>query len=307
MEARQPGVVWPSVTSSPRRAHLILNPTADRGRAAGRRAQISSFLSGRGIEAVWHVTQGPGDAEQVARGLPRDELVAAMGGDGTVHEVAAACTHTNRPMAVLPVGSGNCYVKALGIGTGLRKALDVLCASKTRIVDTGEVNGAFFNDGLGIGFDAEVAARVAHAPRLLGGFGGYLWSVLGLLPGFRCREVMLKLDDRPTIRSKTIMVAVALGTTYGGRFRLTPHSLLDDGLFDVLWSEELTVAEVVRLMPSTLWGSHLKNPRIHLARAREVEINFEEATPAHVEGELLSPAHTFHAKVVPKSLRVVAP
>ncbi len=230
-----------------------------------------------------------------------------MGGDGTVHEVAAACTHTGRPMAVLPVGSGNCYVKALGIGTGLGRALDVLAAGKTRIVDTGEVNGTFFNDGLGIGFDAEVAAQVAHAPRLLGGFGGYLWSVLGLLPGFRCREVSIRLDNRLPVSSKTMMVAVALGTTYGGRFRLTPHSLLDDGLFDVLWSEELTRAEVVRLMPLTLWGSHLKDPRIHLARAREVKVSFEEITPAHVEGELLTPAHTFRARVLPGTLRVVAP
>jgi diacylglycerol kinase (ATP) len=269
---------------------------------------ISSFLEGqRGMEPIWHVTKGPGHASLIVEGLPEGVLAVAVGGDGTVHEVAAACVGTDRAMGVLPVGSGNCYVQALGVGTNLRRSLEILVRGKTRVVDAGEVNGVRFNDGLGIGFDAEVAARVARAPRYLEGFGRYLWSVLQLLPGFQCREVTLKLDDQEVIESKTMLVAVALGTTYGGRFKLAPTSRLDDGLFDVVWSEELGRVEAASLIPAVLRGSHLKYPKIHLARAREVEINFGEATLAHVEGEILAPARTFHAKVLPEALRVVVP
>jgi diacylglycerol kinase (ATP) len=125
-------------------------------------------------------------------------------------------------------------VQALGIGTNLGRALEVLVRGRTRVVDAGEVNGVRFNDGLGIGFDAEVAAGVARAPRYLGGFGRYLWSVLRLLPGFQCREVSIKLDNEEIIESKTVLVAVALGTTYGGKFKLAPTSRLDDGLFDLV-------------------------------------------------------------------------
>jgi YegS/Rv2252/BmrU family lipid kinase len=288
--------------------HLVLNPAANRGGAVARRKAISSFLDGqREVEPIWHVTHGPGHASRIVEGLPEEALVAAVGGDGTVHEVAAACVGTRRTLGVLPVGSGNCYVKALGIGTNLGRALEILVRGKTRVVDAGEVNGVRFNDGLGIGFDAEVAAGVARAPRYLGGFGRYLWSVLQLLPGFQCREVNLKLDNREVIGSKTVLVAVALGTTYGGRFKLAPTSRLDDGLFDVVWSEELGRAEAASLIPAVLRGSHLKYPKIHLARASEVEISFEEATPAHVEGELLAPSRVFRARVLPGALRVVVP
>jgi diacylglycerol kinase (ATP) len=273
-----------------------------------RREAISSFLEGQtGVEPIWHVTKGPGHASVIVEGLPEGVPVVAVGGDGTVHEVAAACVGTDRAMGVLPVGSGNCYVQALGVGTNLRRALEILVRWKTRVVDAGEVNGVRFNDGLGIGFDAEVAAKVERAPRHLGGFGRYLWSVLQLLPGFQCREVTLKLDSQEVIESKTMLVAVALGTTYGGRFKLAPTSRLDDGLFDVVWSEELGRAEAASLIPAVLRGSHLKYSKIHLARAREVEINFREATLAHVEGEILAPARTFHANVLPGALRVVAP
>ena len=273
-----------------------------------RRKVISSFLERqREIETIWHVTEGPGHASRIVGGLPEGVLAVAVGGDGTVHEVAAACVRTDRAMGVLPVGSGNCYVKALGVGTNLGRALEILVKGKTRLVDAGEVNGVPFNDGLGIGFDAEVAARVARAPKYLGGFGRYLWSVLQLLPGFQCREVTLKLDGEEVIESKTILVAVALGTTYGGRFKLAPTSRLDDGLFDVVWSEELGRAEAASLIPAVLRGSHLKHPKIHLARAREVEVGFREATLAHVEGEILAPARTFRARVLPEALRVVVP
>jgi YegS/Rv2252/BmrU family lipid kinase len=278
------------------------------GRAAHRRKTISSYLAGQSrIEPVWHDTEGPGHAERIAAGLPKDALVVAVGGDGTVHEVAAACANSDRVMGVLPVGSGNCYVKALGIGTNLKRALGILLRGRVRIVDAGEVNGVPFNDGLGIGFDAEVAANVAQAPKYLGGFGRYLWSVIRLLPDFHCREVTLKLDDREVIESKTLLVAVALGTTYGGRFKLAPYSRLDDGLFDVVWSEELALAESAKLIPAVLRGSHLRHPKVHLARAREVEVHLRENTLAHVEGELLAPAQTFRAKVLPGALRVVAP
>jgi diacylglycerol kinase (ATP) len=269
---------------------------------------ISSFLeSQRGVEPIWHVTEGPRHASRIIEGLPNGAQVVAAGGDGTVREVAAACIGTDRVMGVLPVGSGNCYVKALGVGTNLRRALEVLVRGNTRVVDAGEVNGVRFSNGLGIGFDAKVAARVADAPTYLGGFGRYLYSVLRLLADFQCHEVTLKLDNKDVIESKTFLVAVALGTTYGGRFKLAPTSRLDDGLFDIVWSEEVGRAEAMRLLPTVLWGSHLKYPKIHLARAREVEVEMKETAPAHVEGEMLAPARTFHARVLQDVLRVLVP
>ncbi|HVD44054.1 MAG TPA: diacylglycerol kinase family protein, partial [Rubrobacter sp.] len=94
-------------------AHLVLNPSAGKGRAGGLRASVSRFFEERGLRPVWHVTEKPGHAGSIVRGLPEEVSVVAVGGDGTVHEVAAACAGTGRTMGVLPVGSGNDYVKAL--------------------------------------------------------------------------------------------------------------------------------------------------------------------------------------------------
>ena len=259
------------------------------------------------MEVVWHLTEGPGHAKEIASGLPDGTLVVAVGGDGTVHEVAAACVESDRVVGVLPAGSGNDYAKALGIGTDLGRALEVVAGGRVRSVDTGEVNGVRFNNGLGIGFDAEVAAGVAEAPRLLGGFGAYLWSVGRLLWDMRCHEARLKLGGGEEIPARTILVAVALGTTYGARFKLAPESSLDDGAFDVVWSEEVSRAKVLRLIPAVLRGTHLSHPKIHFARTAEIEVYLAEPTPAHVDGEMLPPTRNFRARVLPRSLRVLTP
>ena len=270
------------------------------------RESVSRFLEGRGVRPVWHVTGRPGDAGGIVGGLPGGVPVVAVGGDGTVHEVAEACAGTGRVMGILPAGSGNDYVKALGVGTNLRRALEILVGGRVRVVDTAEVNGVPFNNGLGIGFDAEVAAGVAMAPAYLGGTGRYLWSVGRLLKDFRCHEARLKLDGR-VIEARTILVAVALGTTYGSLFRLTPDAVLDDGLFDVIWSEEVNRAEVLRLIPGALRGTLARRRKVHTARAREVEVVLQDEIPAHVDGEMLADTRHFRARVLPGTLRVVGP
>lgn len=290
-----------------RRAHLVLNPAANKGRAAACVDRVSRFLKERGVEAVWHVTGGTGDAGRMVEELPGDALAVAVGGDGTVREVAAACAGTERTLGVLPVGSGNDYVKALGIGKGLDGALGVLAGGRVRVVDAGEANGVRFANGLGIGFDAEVAAGVADAPAFLGGVGRYMWSVGRLLWGFRCHGATLRLDGERVVEANTILVAAALGTTYGARFRLAPGARLDDGLFDVVWSEEVNRAEVLRLIPAALGSTLLDHPKVHMARSREVGVEMAEAVPAHVDGEILPPTRDFRARVLPGALRVVAP
>jgi YegS/Rv2252/BmrU family lipid kinase len=287
-------------------AHLVLNPAAGKGRAGGRLALVTRSLEERGVRPIWHRTEGPGHAGEIVRGLPEGVPVVAVGGDGTVHEVAAACVGTGRIMGVLPAGSGNDYVKALGTGTDLRRALEVLVGGKVRTVDAGEVNGVLFNNGLGVGFDAQVAAGVAAAPASLGGAGGYTWSVGRLLWGFRCHEARLVLDGN-VVEANTILVAVALGTTYGSMFRLAPGAVLDDGLFDVIWSEEVSRAEVLRLIPAALRGTLAKHPKVHVARARQVDLDLAEEIPAHVDGEMLPRTRRFRARVLPGALRVVAP
>ena len=216
----------------------------------------------------------------------------AMGGDGTVHEVAAACVGRDLALGVLPVGSGNDYVKALGIGTDLGRALEVLAAGKVQVVDAGQVAGSS-STTRSASASTRVAAGVARAPAYLGGRAGTCGPWGGCSGASGACEATLRLDGGEVVEAETILVAVALGTTSGARFRLAPEARLDDGLFDVVWSEEVSRAEVLRLIPAALGGTLLRHPKVHLARAREVEVELAKEVPAHVDGEILAPTRGF--------------
>ena len=101
-------------------AHLILNPTASKGRAGGLRASVSRFFEERGLRPVWHVTQGPGHAGSIVRGLPEEVPVVAVGGDGTVHEVAAACGHGRLRLPAAAGSHALCGASAMRPLTGIK-------------------------------------------------------------------------------------------------------------------------------------------------------------------------------------------
>lgn len=287
--------------------HLIVNPAANRGRSGGVVGTLSKLLKERGISPEWHITNGPGEARAAAESVPEDEIAVAVGGDGTVHEVSSACIGTGRVMGILPTGSGNDYVKAFGFGRNFREAVDVLVSGEVRAVDAGEVNGVTFDNGLGIGFDAQVAEGVAVAPVFLGATGRYLWSIGRLLVGFECHAATLTFDGGEMVEAETILVAAALGTTYGARIRLAPHSKLDDGLFDVVWSSRINRRDVLRILPSSLGDGLHRHPEIHLRRTASLTVELAEPVPAHVDGEMLDPTTHFEARVLPNALRVIAP
>ena len=134
-----------------------------------------------------------------------------------------------------------------------------------------------------------------------------MWGGGRLIWGFRCHEVALGFDGRESVEARTILVAAALGASSGARFRLAAEARLDDGLFDVVWSEEVNRAEVLRLVPAALRGTLSRHPKVHLARVREVRVELAEEVPAHVDGELLEPTRAFRARVLPGALRVLAP
>ena len=123
----------------------------------------------------------------------------------------------------------------------------------------------------------------------------------------RCHRASIRLGGGEAFETKTILVSAALGTTYGARFKLAPRARLGDGAFDVVWSEEVDRAEVLRLVPAVLRGTHLSHPKVHFARAGEVEISLAEPVAAHVDGEMLPPTRKFRARVLPGALRVLAP
>jgi diacylglycerol kinase (ATP) len=270
------------------RALAIVNPVAGGGRAVRIWERIRPHL-----DVACIATECAGHASRLAREAAEQayERVLAVGGDGTVSQVAAGLAGTPTVLAVIPAGNGNDFSRALGVPAAPELAARVALEGRARPVDMGhlQVGGrcvAFVNVA-GCGFDAEVLRQTA-ARRALGGSLLYFGGILRTLTAFRPRPMRLTIDGR-VFERRALGIAVANGPTYGGGIRIAPRAILDDGLFDVCLVGDLSPARLLALLPRLYTGTHAGRKEVEFFRCRELtaELLGGDRVTCQADGELL--------------------
>jgi len=285
--------------------HLILNPAAGRGLVKKLRPRLLSAAESLPGTVQAHLTAAPGHAQQIAGELKRENaIVIAVGGDGTIHEIANGLVGGNCTLGIVPVGSGNDFVKMLNLPRSYAAALEVIRRGKTLTMDLGKVNDRYFINGLGLGFDAEVVIELQKVKGLRG-FALYLYAVFKTLRRLRKRAVSMELNGRRENR-EVFMINVGNGEYLGGGFRLTPGAKIDDGALDVCIFRALSLGEVLRHLPKALSGKHVELPQVEFLRASELVVESSEGFPVHADGELLGGGVTrLEISLLPQALKVI--
>ena len=289
---------------------FVINPAAGRGKAARRWPELAALLKARALEFEV-VTSEPDTLDALLariRALPEDTAVVAVGGDGTVRSLLSALVMTGRPLGIVPLGRGNDLTAALGWGRGLGDAvtrlgqppvpLDVL---RVRFSGTEQ----FCLNGLGMGFDAQVTARAAESPALLGGFGGYALGVLSALRDFRSGQLEVSLDGATFFTGESFLCAVMNSTRYGGGFYISPLSDPADGLADVLVGRRVSRSALTPLMLRVLRGRHLGHPKVAHAQAVRVTLHWAEPTPLHLDGDLFGLTDALEVTLLPRAVTLL--
>ncbi|MFI5180356.1 MAG: diacylglycerol/lipid kinase family protein [Thermoanaerobaculia bacterium] len=272
---------------------FIENPAAGKGRERRQAARIRTEVERAGFFGTWCTTEAPGHGVALAEEGARDgaAIVVAVGGDGTVGEVVGGLMRVAREarpiLAVLPAGTGCDYARLLGHRRwDIARAAAILRARKVRTMDAGDVNGLFFANGVGLGFDGAVAADAARL-RLIRGFAAYLTAVFRVLRTWKNFRLTAEVDGE-ILDGPAILAAVTIGPASGGGFYLTPDAKPDDGLFDFCRLGDFRKLEAVRHLPKALNGSHVRLAKTTMRRGRSVTLRADRALVAHVDGNVIS-------------------
>jgi diacylglycerol kinase (ATP) len=271
---------------------VIGNPAAGRGGVRRFAETIEREFRSRGIEYEMLFTGSRGEATTLAKHAAFP-IIAALGGDGTVHEVVNGIAGTKKVLAVLPAGSGNDFVKSIGVSSRFDSALEMLIDGKTRTIDLGKVtigsnsHSSFFVNGLGMGFDASVADRVQQM-RFFSGTLLYILAVLRTLHRYRAPRFSVQVDEN-VFNARNLLIAVGNGICAGGGFYLTPEALIDDGLLDVCMIKELPINKILRIIPLVMKGTHCSRPEVTYTKSLRINVSTEspEAFTVHADGEIL--------------------
>ncbi|HET7010865.1 MAG TPA: diacylglycerol kinase family protein [Anaerolineales bacterium] len=300
------------------RMKVIFNPHADRGRAWDTASYLQSLIERHG-GADWAATEYPRHATELAREAARQgyDVVAALGGDGTVHEIVnglMAVPERDRPvMGIIPVGSGNDFCNNIGLPKDPEQAMHRLFHGAPRTFDIGRITDGsgraeFWDNTLGIGFDATVTIYSYQITRLQG-FSMYLWAVIQTILRNHDAPSMSIETDQEAFQKDTLMLTVCNGPREGGGFHVAPGATPDDGVFNYAHIGKVSRLMMFRLIPEVMNGTHGRFPQVRLGTCRQLKVTSAKPVTIHADGEIFAGFSTdvtqLTVDLLPRALHVV--
>lgn len=291
------------------KARFIINPCSGRNRRRPWLIEsIRGFARAQSLDADVQVTEGPRHATVLARAAVQAgcELVVAVGGDGTMNEVAQALTNTPAALALIPCGSGNGLALHLGLPRSLPAALRLVASGIGRVaaIDTGLVDDRPFFNAMGLGFDAEVSRRFNGLTRR--GLPAYIRATLGVVRNMRGERCTIVAGERRETLD-TLLVTVANSDQYGNNARIAPGAHVDDGLLDLVAIRPTNLIGLAAMAPALFLGNIDQSRRV--LRIRGASFTVERSGPGiiHTDGETHEAGAVVNVRVNPRSLRILVP
>jgi YegS/Rv2252/BmrU family lipid kinase len=230
--------------------------------------------------------------------------VVAVGGDGTINEVARSLLHTDTALGIVPCGSGNGLARHLQIPMDARRAIDIVFGGEVEMMDYGLINDLPFFCTCGVGFDALVSLKFAEAGRR--GLLTYLEKTLYESLKYRPETYELETEDG-TLQHKAFLIACGNASQYGNNAYIAPQAELTDGLLDVTILEPFTVLDVPSLAFQLFNKTIDRNSRIKTFRCRSLHIHRTQEGAAHYDGDPMRMGKDIDVSVVRKGLKVIIP
>lgn len=286
---------------------LIANPAAGRGRTNAAVLKAAQLFKAKGALFDLEMTTAPKQAaEIVRRSLDAFDVIVAMGGDGTVNEIVPGMLFSAKPLGIIPSGSGNDFIKSLGIPNSIEAAVDIVLKGDTRTIDAGKINSTWFANGVGVGFDAAVnQASFKGCPSRRGPWL-YVRALFRTLGKFEPVPVTIRMNGE-TIKQDIFLLTIGNGTTCGGGFKLTPHARIDDGLLDVTIVMPLGVPTLLWHLPKVFLGTIDRVTKyVRMTRTTKLTIESAHPIPVHVDGEIFAGDGTvLEIEIVPHALTII--
>lgn len=285
---------------------VIVNPASGRGRGARQLPALRTAFEAAGISDI-RVTDAPGDEARLARQALEDgcATVVAAGGDGTWSKVAAVLAGSDCRLALVAAGTGNDFVKTLGIPATDPAAMARLALEgPDERIDMGRVGEHPFLNIAGFGFDASVASAMLEIGWLTGD-ALYLYASARQLFVFRGLEIDVTPDEIPGFRNR-LLLAICNGRRFGGSFVIAPNAALTDGQLDAIAVGDATPVRRAALFGAATTGAHLRYREVAEMRSPSFTLRFRTPPLFQADGELRQAVDTeVEVACVPRALRIV--
>lgn len=288
---------------------FIINPTAGNHYAKTIIPKIEEEISKHHLDASIVETQYHGHAQKLAEEsiMSGIKYIIAVGGDGTLNEVATAMVgNKSSILGIIPAGTGNDFIQILGFPNRFAETdWDTFFRKETQMMDAGHCNETYFFNGMGLGFDAEVAAQnyVDTDTIKKGGKDKYIWHIVKTLLFYR-EKTMTSLSNGNNENTRCFINTISIGRRFAGGFFLTPKAIANDGLLDVCSIKKLNLMQRFRILLQVPKGKHIFDKNVNYFQTQKLELTFDQKVPFHVDGELHF-SSKFTVNIIPEAIEII--
>jgi YegS/Rv2252/BmrU family lipid kinase len=285
---------------------FIINPIAGTRQKQTIHDAIVKTFSDDEYEVIY--TAYPGHAFEIASTKVKEgyDTVVAVGGDGTINEVASALVNTHCKLGIIPAGSGNGLARHLGIPSVFSGALDIVRKHKVKTIDVGKVNGHYFFCTCGTGFDASVGKKFANDSRR--GMLSYVRATIHQYIRYSPKTYILKTANQK-VKFKAFLVTFANSGQYGNNAYIAPNASIDDGMLDLCVLRPFPKTSTLELGLRLFFKNIDQSPYLetmHIKKATLKRKNRQKMT-LHLDGEPITIKKKLKIKVLPEALKVLVP
>lgn len=264
---------------------------------------IRKYLDTSIFEPTIVFTTGALHANQLAgNAVGNYEYVIAVGGDGTVNEIAASIVGTDTGLGILPFGSGNGLARFLGIPMNIPEAIKTLNKEQVAVIDSAKLNGQYFFNMAGMGFDAHISEVFSHDKTR--GFGAYIRSAFREIIKYKSEEYNIEIDGVPYLR-EAFMLSLANSSQYGNNAHVSPCASVQDGLLDVCIIKPFPLYRFPEMGLRMFTKTAHKSRFVEIVQGKHIIIKRAGAGPVHLDGEPQLLGADAEINVIPQSLKII--
>ena len=288
---------------------FIVNPIAGNGYGQAIVPKLKEMLLKHNVEADIVFTEKSGHATELSKEYLNKgfRYIIAVGGDGTFNEMCRPLINNQSiTVGIIPAGTGNDFIQILGFPNRFEDPdWDIFFNRSVIRMDAGSCNGMIFLNGMGLGFDAEVAAENYTEPGKVkkGSKYKYIWHIVKTLLFFREKK-MTVVTETGRHETDCFINTIAIGRRFAGGFYLTPKAVANDGLLDVCMIKRLSLLERFSILLKVPKGEHIADKRVNYYQTKEIDLEFPQVVPFHVDGEL-NFSDKFVVTTLPEALNII--
>lgn len=283
---------------------FIMNPISGTSSKAGIPEIIANTLDTNAFDYEIRLTEHAGHAFELATEAKNAgvEIVVAVGGDGTVNEVARAIVHSQTALGIVPCGSGNGLARHLILPMQIKKAIEMINQCEIHDLDYGIINGHPFFCTCGMGFDAFVSMKFAEA----GKRGPMTYAENILKEGMKYEpETYDIIDENGTTQYKAFLISCANASQYGNNAYIAPQASMSDGLMDVIIMEPFDILEAPQISIEMFNKTLDKNSKIKTFRTKKLHIHRSKPGVIHYDGDPVMTGEDIDVEIKEKGIKII--